>query len=317
MNLRYVWYAFFGVFLCSVSANVFLFFRQHATLVTVSGQDAFTLLDERVASMGMREFLHAQDTLRAHHKPLRSALEKYISQEKTGSFSVYVEDLRTGAWVGVGERKAYVPASLLKISTLAAALKGIEEGELALDQSVSLAQEDLNDRSGVLANEAEGSVYTVEELLNALVQSSDNTAARTLRQLVPYNRLLEARTAMGLPSPELPDSSRLSPKQFSAAFRSLYYSTYLTRSLSQYALSLMRKTEFSSQLPAGLSEDIPYAHKIGVWAGEGSFHDCGIVYYPNDPYLLCMMSAGTTKQSADRVLSSISRIVFEHFDRGH
>ena len=71
-------------------------------------------------------------------------------------------------------------------------------------------------------------------------------------------------------------------------------------------------TLYDTQIKAGLPPEIKLVHKVGHNAGCGDFHDCGIVYLPppHKPYVLCVMSKGSTREEADRVISTISRQVY-------
>ena len=43
---------------------------------------------------------------------------------------------------------------------------------------------------------------------------------------------------------------------------------------------------------------------------DKELHDCGIVYVPQKPYLLCVMTRGQDFNSLTNVISSISKIVY-------
>jgi hypothetical protein len=63
---------------------------------------------------------------------------------------------------------------------------------------------------------------------------------------------------------------------------------------------------------------MPVAHKFGIRdiAGEQEkqFHDCGIVYYPKRPYLLCVMTRGNDIQQAIAFIREVSRRVYDQVD---
>ena len=65
-------------------------------------------------------------------------------------------------------------------------------------------------------------------------------------------------------------------------------------------------------MPKGIS----VSHKVGFDATSGDSHDCGIVFLPNRPYMLCIMSRNTTKDESERVMSAVSRQVYEFMDTG-
>lgn len=54
------------------------------------------------------------------------------------------------------------------------------------------------------------------------------------------------------------------------------------------------------------------AHKTGDWRYGDYHHDCGIVYLPGRPYLICMMTGGLDRDSANRLISSVNRDVYAY-----
>ena len=66
--------------------------------------------------------------------------------------------------------------------------------------------------------------------------------------------------------------------------------------MSEKALGLLQKSEFHKGLVAGVPSGTIVAHKFGerdgLTIGEKQLHDCGIIYYPGNPYLLCVMTRG-------------------------
>jgi hypothetical protein len=73
-------------------------------------------------------------------------------------------------------------------------------------------------------------------------------------------------------------------------------------------------------LRKGLPPGIPVADKFGEWAPGGDsdirqLHDCGIIYYPGNPYLLCVMSRGLSYDDLSGVIGDVSRVTFNEVNR--
>jgi hypothetical protein len=45
--------------------------------------------------------------------------------------------------------------------------------------------------------------------------------------------------------------------------------------------------------------------------GSKQLLDCGIIYYPNNPYILCVMTEGTEWGKMEEVISNVSKMVYE------
>ena len=283
-------------------------------LVGQSGK--FNLLSPQIAWLDLEDFLEKQKTLTTSYAYMRPSIEG-ILKGTNGTYGVYFEDLTTGAWVGINERSKFVPASLLKLPILVAALKKVETGEIKLNDVVTLEQEDIDYRSGYLAYKGVGHKTTVKELLIYLMNESDNTALKAIgRRYLQDEDIQEANLAMGLPI-ATPDET-ISPKEYSSIFRSLYHSSYLRRTFSETALSILLETGFTDQLPAGVPKNIQISHKVGIYYDEEQFgpdraffHDCGIIYIPEKPYILCVMSRNSTREESNNVISQISSSIYE------
>jgi hypothetical protein len=63
-----------------------------------------------------------------------------------------------------------------------------------------------------------------------------------------------------------------------------------------------------------LPKSLAVAHKFGereLPNGIKQLHDCGIVYLPKHPYLLCIMTRGTDYDRLSTVISTISKKIYE------
>lgn len=110
----------------------------------------------------------------------------------------------------------------------------------------------------------------------------------------------------------------MSPKEYSTYFRVLYNATFLGRPLSEYALELLSRGDFEGGIRRRLPGDVVVASKFGFrddrtrGGQETTLHDCGIVYQPGTPYVLCVMTR-SSQSSSDRlaeVISDLSWIVW-------
>jgi len=274
-----------------------------------TGTANYQLLSPDIAWLSANEFLLRQHQTTTSYADLKNSVS-IILQNTQGHYAFYFEDLTTGANVGINENEEFMPLSLFKVPVMIATLKEVEIGEASLNQKVVLDKLDLDNNSGTLWQKGPGYATNVKDLLIALIKHSDNTASNALSRHVISNPVMfESVVAVGLPEPTMNDT-RVSPKQYAGMLRSLYFSNYLRKPFSELGLTLMLDTDFNSQIPAGLPKDIKVAHKVGFYIWEGYFHDCGIIYAPKKPYLLCVMSKNSNSAEADKVISQLSRIVY-------
>jgi len=273
-----------------------------------AGVSNYQLLSPKIAWLGVNEFVEEQQHLTISYKDMKSSVN-FVLQNTQGHYAFYFEDLTTGAWIGIHEKEEFASLSLLKVPTMIATLKEVESGNVSLDTELELNAEDIDMNSGTLGTKGAGYKITVRQLLVELIKHSDNTALLTLnRRVVSEQTFVEARLAMGMPPPTV--EAKITAKDYANMLRGLYFSNYLRRPFSELALTLMLDTDFNSQIPAGVPKDVKVAHKVGFYTIGGYYHDCGIIYAPNKPYILCVLSKDSTQQEADKVISQLSKIVY-------
>jgi beta-lactamase class A len=236
--------------------------------------------------------------------------------------SIYYRNLDTSQWVGVNTDERYSPGSMLKVVTLMSVLHAAEKNPTFLSKKLSIKSGD----SLPTAEQTEyppkdpiraGTVYTVAELLTHLIQESDNVANYMLLRTVSSSETLDIYKDLGLPEPT-GERDTYTAQEYSRIFRVLYNGTYLSHEASEQALSLLSATSFAHGIVAGLPSGTMVAHKFGIRSItneqgdiERELHDCGIVYYPEQPYFICVMTRGESFKELESVLSEASRIVWE------
>ena len=257
-------------------------------------------------------------------KNITDFIQKEITSKNIESASVYYRDLTTGLWVGINENAVYSPASLLKVPYLIAALKQEQEDpNFLLKQDVFIPNEDkpyqnIRDSFSLVA----GNIYTMQELIEAMIIHSDNDAKDLLVRNIPYpiykeifedlNIDIQKFDSIGAPS------NFLSVKQYASFFRILYNATFLNNRMSEYALSLLSNTTYNDGIKAGIPTTVKLSHKFGerffTNIDTKQLHDCGIIYKDNQPYLLCVMTKGKDLKQMTKTIASISKLVYKHLD---
>lgn len=122
---------------------------------------------------------------------------------------------------------------------------------------------------------------------------------------------------LGLVSPDKAlDKDFMSVKNYASFFRILFNASYLNKHNSNEALEELSKTKFKKGLVAGVPSNINVSHKFGERQSDGKkqLHDCGIIYYPKHPYLLCVMTRGDNFDKQEEVIKNISQIIYKDID---
>ncbi|MBI5621183.1 serine hydrolase [Candidatus Gottesmanbacteria bacterium] len=250
------------------------------------------------------------------YKPSKSKINSYIADELNKKSithaSVYYRDLNNGPWFGINERENFSPASLLKLPVLMAYLKQAEKNPFLLTKKLLYKKESAPVEQNFIPNSPlqDAKEYTIDELLEHMIIYSDNDALFLLEKNID-SRAIDAITKdLGIETAtESTPEDYLSVKSYASLLRVLFNASYLNAEMSEKALTMLTKVAFTKGIVSGLPKDLPIAHKFGereLPNDVKQLHDCGIVYYPRHPYLLCIMTRGTDYEKLETVIGTIS-----------
>ncbi len=249
-----------------------------------------------------------QDDLIINIQPLRDELNKLEGKD---GVSVYFEYLNTGANISINNDMKFWPASLLKVPVTMAVTKKIERGEWKWDNRLVLTANDKDEKFGNLYKEPIGSTFTIEDLVKLDLTESDNTANFILTRNLEVKDIEDVYTHIGLKD-FISNTGEIGTKRYSAIFRALYNSTYLSEENSQKLLGYLSETEFGQYIKSGMLNDILFSHKIGIDTDKGIYLDSGIVYLPKRPYILTVMVKGYSQERAEEVMKKISKQALDY-----
>ncbi len=262
--------------------------------------------------------------LKSFEKEVEQLADNMVKRKQVAFLSVRYQDLNKGLTFGINGSEKFSPASLLKVPIVMAYFKLAEYHAGVLKTEIKY--EDVKDLNGVQFYKPQeklvyGHAYAVNDLIRRSIVYSDNNADQLLESNLPIQAIKREFGDLGLQVPCMNDyeSCVLSVNEYTVFFRILFNASYLTRDYSEKVLTLLTKSDFTQGLVAGVPRDVVVAHKFGeaVKNGERQLHDCGIVYYPNHPYLLCVMTRGKTVENLADAIKDISHLVYEEIDKQH
>lgn len=246
-----------------------------------------------------------------------------LKSKKWIDFSaIYFRDLNNGPWIGISEKKKFSPASLLKVPLMIAYFKEAETNPTILKKTIMFEKPDKSSFQNIKPSSVmqAGKKYSVEELIRRSIIYSDNDAYLLLLRNLDQKRLISIYTDLGVPLPiDGTNEDMMTVKEYATFFRVLFNASYLSREMSTKALDLLSKTEFRDGIVAGVPSSIGVVHKFGERDLNDKntpkqMHDCAIVYYPEHPYLLCIMTRGDSFEYLDDSIKEISALIFRSVD---
>ncbi len=260
--------------------------------------------------------------------PFKNKVDKLIQEnlrKKWGDeVSVYFRELNDGLAFTIGKTEQFYPASLLKVPEMMSIMKKAEADPKFLKKMIAYDKPDLKSYQNIDVAEplVFGRSYSIEEMLRRMIEYSDNVSSLLLEDAIDSRDLRRVYDDLGIPDPyDLNDQSGylMSTEIYSSFFRVLFNASYLSKEDSEKALDYLSRTDYTKGLVAGVPPGVVVAHKFGLRKINGikQLHDCGIVYYPGHPYLLCVMTSGPVPEYLDTTVGEISRFIYGEIDRQH
>jgi beta-lactamase class A len=260
-------------------------------------------------------------------KKLEVFIDSMVKENNLIETSIYFRDLENGPTLGLNEHLNFTPASLLKIPIMMAYLTRTEEGEaLLLDKKLkfhAVKGPPLNQLIPPAKSLQENTSYSIREMIEYMIKYSDNNAYYVLSlymdQLNPemdyVRKIMSDLGILGVDSNE----ETITVKDYASIFVQLYHATFLNeKAHSEWALKLLSESDFDKGIRQGVPKGITVASKFGErTTADGEIkqlHDCGIIYYPQNPYLLCVMTRGYDQGVLENVIGKISQMFYEEFD---
>ena len=266
------------------------------------------------------------DSISSRKEDFSPELESFVDTLKTSTevsdVAVYYRDLNNGPITSVNAGTFFAPASLLKIPIMMSYLSAAEDDPTILSREITFDTPSnlLPDKQNMPPEQqiVLGTTYTAMDLIGFMIKYSDNQAMALLYQNLPIEKQKDLYTLVGVNPSVLTDpSQQLTVRQYSIFFRILFNASFLSRRHSEDALKLLTQTTFNDGLVAGVPHGVAVAHKFGERKFNDSLqqvHDCGIVYYPKHPYLLCVMTRGEDSKVLSSAIAQVSRFVYNRID---
>ena len=256
---------------------------------------------------------------------IRELIADRLNRGMVSTISVYFRDLNNGPWFSIGRDQYFSPASLLKVPFMMSVLKAAEKDAGLLGAMLRFSGgQDFNEMQNIKPekNLVPGESYSVDELLYRMIVFSDNNASAMLEDFFGLAAMADVFRSVDLEGPfDDGRENRMTVEEYARFFRVLYNASLLNREMSEKALGYIAEVSLSDGLLTAIPSNVRVAHKFGeevlTWAGLTQLHECGIVYFPEHPYLLCVMSSGDSFDGMDDTIMEISHIVYRDIVQQH
>ncbi len=282
----------------------------------------YPLLDPSVANPAVQQ-------QQINFDPVRQQVKDYLKSLDT-RYGLYFEYLPNGSNIRVDEDSVSVAASLMKTPVVMDLYKLAEKGILNLEDTVVIEQNDISydieygDPSGLMA----GQTISLRNAARLALHNSDNTAINIVKRVV--NPLLSSETdsiqsldiAYTLDEADSSSSElnnkvlKINARSYGSILKCLYYACFLNPSNSQEILDYLVDSAGTDRLASAVPKNVAVAHKVGSAIKAQS--DCGIIYVPAQPYLLCLMFwdfQDPTGKETTAYFNKVSKMLYDYIAR--
>jgi len=271
--------------------------------------------------------VYAQDANRDMlRRKLAAEIEK-IAVSHDGVMGVAIKDLTTGEEILINDQLTFPTGSSIKIPILIELHKQAAEGKYKLTDQQWVEKKDQVGGSGVIVNFGDHtSQLSLSDLATLMIALSDNTATNMLIDQVGMANVNRTLDELGLKQIRLRrkmidqaasargDENTATPREAMALMEKLYRGQVVSRQLSDDALKFL-KIRKDSPIPRLLPASVEIANKPGNI--EGVACDWAIVYVPNRPYAIAVMTNynGADEVAAGETIAKVSKLAYDYFAR--
>ncbi|MGE5619517.1 MAG: serine hydrolase [Sphingomonadaceae bacterium] len=243
-----------------------------------------------------------------------------------GTAGIYVRSLNNGASAMVDENLVFPSASLFKVPILVELLRQHSMGMLDMNALIKLQPKHWSDGAGVLQAQI-GKEYPVHELVDLMIQVSDNVAALALLDLVGVdnvnltlqaNGLEKTRLRIGQPQRDWggpAGENTTTAQEMGLLLEKVATGKILNERATREAVRLLSQEQQVAWLPALLPTTAKVAHKSGELPGYR--HDAGIIYTPRNDFVVVMLTSdlGNYDEAAQSI-ARVAKAAFDYFETG-
>ena len=263
---------------------------------------------------------------------LRAKLEARIHEvadRLDGVMGVAVLDLTNGDTILLHADDVFAQASTIKIAVLAElyrqdqAASGGQKGA-RLDDTYVVRQEDLVADSDIMLGLTPGkTTLTNRDLATMMVAVSDNSAANVLIDRVGMDNVNAMLRSLGLKQTALRRKMMDvkaagegrenvgTPREMMALLAAIHQGKLLDKAHTD-AFFKMLSTHKDDYVARALPDDVVTATKPGSL--EAVRNSCGVIFAPNRPFVLCLMTAyDHDERAAEAAIGQIAVASYEYF----
>ena len=238
-------------------------------------------------------------------------------------YSVYLAYPQHSSQPYIYNRQKWRSASMIKVFILATTMEIVKDGNLSLDQPLTLNYYDKVGGAGILGGYPDGSTLSLREVLKLMITHSDNTATNMIIDLVGmdtindyirengYTDTILQRKMMDMDAIYAGRENYSSVTDLGEIFLKIYNHECVGEQYDEIMLDFLKGQTDDECFPTAVPDKV-IAHKTGALAGL--FDDGGIIYGGNSSdVILVIMTENYTGESTviNRMKRFASYVVYD------
>jgi len=257
-------------------------------------------------------------------------LEKYLTVEAallgvSDEMSLSFKDINAASEVNIAPTRPWIPASTIKAYVVLEAFRQRRLGIIDFHQTITITGDNVVPtelETDDCPRLREGAEVTIKQLVECMITQSDNTAYNELLDVLDRRNINATLHDLGFTETVVGEKLNLDDDQYAADLKiagrqsntttakdyaSLFDLLYVQKiPQSDEILAIFKRQKINTMIPADIPEDIPVAHKTGEWAAASLYHDGGVIYKPNDPFILSVF----THSNDPSVIARLARVAY-------
>src|SRR2546421_7276308 len=232
-----------------------------------------------------------------------------LAKAHKGKVAIVVQHLDTGEHFSHNGDDVMPTASLIKFPVMIEVYQQAAEGEIKLSDMVTLRKADMVPGSGILTYHfSDGTTFPLRDAVRLMIAFSDNTATNLVLDKIGIASMNKRMEAWGAPHTRIyakvflgktTSIDKEGSKKYGLGsttagemvrlLEKVHQGKLVSPEACKEMIEHLKKCEDKDRFPRFLPEKTVVAHKTGSVTGIRT--DAGIIYTPNGPIALCVLSA--------------------------
>lgn len=260
--------------------------------------------------------LGSDKSLESPHSRLANSIESLSNLDRT-HYAVFIAYPDENTPPYIYQSSSMRSASMIKVFILAMLMEKVRDGQLSLDDTLTINADDKVDGAGVLSGYPTGISISINKLARLMITESDNTATNILIDLLGmnninlyiqqngYNDSKLQRKMMDTNAVKNGRDNYTSVTDLGNFFIKLYKHQCVSYELDELMLEFLKGQTDNECFPTALP-NATIAHKTGELAGL--YDDGGIIYTQNRNVIVVIMTENySTRSNAIHTIKEMAK----------